>query len=201
MKKMITILISVGLVLGVAGCGTRKSMVVLIPDTDDHVGQVVVANKSGQQVLDEANQSVQVTDQKTPPGEITTLSTDEIRSTFSEALAAQPLPPAKFILYFLQNSNELTDESKTMLPQIIQTFRERKATDIVISGHTDTFGEKDYNYELALYRAKVLRDILVVNGADPANIKVVSHGEGNPLIKTEDEVEEPKNRRVEVVIK
>jgi outer membrane protein OmpA-like peptidoglycan-associated protein len=104
---------------------------------------------------------VQITDQETTPSEITILSDDEIRTTFSEALAAQPLLPVKFILYFLQDSNELTDESKAILPQIIQTIQKRGATEIVISGHTDTFGEKEYNYVLALYRAKVLRDILV----------------------------------------
>lgn len=200
MKKIITILISVGFVLIVVGCGTR-SMIVLIPDPDGHVGQLVVANEGGQQVLNEANQSVQVTGQKTFPNEVTKLSADEIHSAFSDALAAQPLLPAKFILYFLQDSNELTDESKTALSQIIQTIQERNSTDIVISGHTDTFGEKDYNYELALYRAKVLFGILVANGVVPANITVVSHGEGSPLIKTDDDVTEPRNRRVEVLIK
>jgi len=35
----------------------------------------------------------------------------------------------------------------------------------------------------------------------PANITVTSHGEGNPLIKTADNVSEPRNRRVEVVIR
>ncbi len=176
-------------------------MVVLIPDPDGNVGQVVVTNEGGQQVLDDTNQSVQITDQETTPSEITILSDDEIRATFSEALAAQPLLPVKFILYFLQDSNELTDESTAVLPQIIQTIQKRGATEIVISGHTDTFGENEYNYVLALYRAKVLRDILVSNGAVLSNITVTSHGEGNPLIKTEDNVAEPRNRRVEVVIK
>ncbi len=200
MKKITTVIISVGFIVALAGCGTR-SMVVLIPDPDGNVGQVVVTNEGGQQVLDDTNQSVQITDQETTPSEITILSDDEIRATFSEALAAQPLLPVKFILYFLQDSNELTDESTAVLPQIIQTIQKRGATEIVISGHTDTFGENEYNYVLALYRAKVLRDILVSNGAVLSNITVTSHGEGNPLIKTEDNVAEPRNRRVEVVIK
>jgi outer membrane protein OmpA-like peptidoglycan-associated protein len=200
MKTIINTLVSVGLVLVLAGCGAR-SMVVLIPDPDGNVGQLLVANDGGQQVLNEKNQSVQITDKKTAPGKITTLSNEEIRSTFSDALAAQPLPPAKFILYFLQDSDELTDESKSILPQIIQVIHKRGSTDIVISGHTDTVGAKEYNYKLALDRAKVLYGIMVANGAVPANINVTSHGEGNPLIKTADEVAEPRNRRVEEVIK
>ena len=66
---------------------------------------------------------------------------------------------------------------------------------------TDTVGSKEYNYKLSLDRAKVLSDILIANGAVPSNITVTSHGEGNPLVKTADEVAEPRNRRVEVVIK
>jgi outer membrane protein OmpA-like peptidoglycan-associated protein len=202
MKKFTTLLIiSLGVVLGLAGCGPRKSLVVLIPDADGHVGQLVVANEGGQQVLNKANQSVLVTDRQSPPSEITILSDDEIHSIFSDVLEAQPLPPAQFMLYFLEDSNELTDESKAILPEIIQTIRKRGSTDIVITGHTDTFGAKEYNYKLARYRAKVLSDILVAHGVVSANITVTSHGEGNPLIKTDDGVIEPRNRRVEVVIK
>ena len=200
MKTFIYTLASLGLVLFLTGCCAR-SMVVLIPDPDGNVGQLVVTNEGGRQVLNKTNQSVQMTDRKTAPGKVTTLSDEEIRSTFSDALAAQPLPPVKFILYFLRDSNELTDESKAVLPQIFQTIRKRGSTDIVISGHTDTVGTHQYNYQLSLDRAQVTSEILVANGAVPANITVSSHGEGNPLIKTADEVAEPRNRRVEVVIK
>jgi outer membrane protein OmpA-like peptidoglycan-associated protein len=200
MKKVFNTLTILGFVLILAGCGAR-SMVVLIPDPDGNVGQLLVSNEKGQQVLNKANQSVQVIDKNTAPGNVTTLSDAEINSTFSAALAAQPLPPATFILYFRQDANELTDESTAVLPQIIQTIQKRRSTDIVITGHTDTVGKKDYNYQLALERAKVLYDIIVANGAVPADITVTSHGEGNPLIKTDDEVAEQKNRRVEVVIK
>ena len=200
MKKMINILASLCLVLVLTGC-RAKSLVVLVPDPDGNVGQLVVANEGGQQVLNKANQSVRITDRKTAPGQVTTLSSEEIRSTFSDALAAQPLPPVTFILYFLQDSNELTDESKAVLPQIFQTIQKRGSTDIVISGHTDTVGTRDYNYKLALERAQVTSEILSANGAVPANITITSHGEGNPLIKTADDVAEPRNRRVEVVIK
>jgi len=189
-----------GLVLFLAGCGAR-SMVVLMPDPDGNVGQLSVTNEGGQQVLTEKNQSVKVMDQKTSPGKVTTLSDKEIQSTFSDALAAQPLQPITFILYFLEGSDELTDESKGLLPQIIQTIQKRGSIDIVISGHTDTVGEKEYNYKLSLERAQATYKILVANGAIPANITVTSHGEGNPLIKTADEVAEPKNRRVEITIR
>lgn len=88
-----------------------------------------------------------------------------------------------------------------MLPQIIQTIQQRGFPDIVISGHTDTVGDKEYNYTLGMERAQTTAEIMIAHGALPDNIRATSHGEGNPLIKTADEIAEPKNRRVEVVIK
>lgn len=200
MKRVISILIGIAFIGGLAGCG-GKSMVVLLPDLDGNVGRVVVATDGGQQILSEANQSVQAKGRKTPPGEVRKLSADEIWSTFSDVLAAQPLPPVKFILYFVSNSNELTSQSRTVLPQIIQAIQERDPADIVISGHTDTVGSIGFNEKLSLDRARVIYDILVANGATPANITVAAYGKGHPLVETSDNVPEPRNRRVEVMIK
>ena len=182
------------------GC-CANSTVVLIPDYDGHVGQLLVATEGGKQVLSEANQSVEVMDRKEAPGKVTTISGERIRSIFSEALDARPLPPITFILYFLPATNELTDDAKAVLSEIIKTARSRPSGDIIISGHTDTVGEKDYNYNLALERAQTASQILVAHGVNAAAITVVSHGEGNPLIKTADEIDEPRNRRVEVTIR
>ncbi len=200
MKKMVFTIVSAGLVLLSAGCGP-KNLFVLIPDPDGNVGQMEVTTDGGKQVLTGANQSVQVKDRKSAPSQITVLSDEAIRSTFSDALDAQPRPPATFILYFLKDSNELTAESNALLSQIIQSIEKKNSKDIVISGHSDTVGSNEYNYRLSLDRAKVLADILVAKGAVSDCITITSHGEGNPLVKTADDVEEPRNRRVEVVIK
>ena len=200
-KRIIPILVCFCLILVLAGCGTKSTTLVLLQDPDGNVGQVVMVTEGGQQVLTEADQSVHARGRKAPPSEVTKLSADEIKSTFSEALAAQPLMPAKFILYFLNDSSELTSKSKTALPQIIETIQERRSTDIVISGHTDTVGASDYNYKLSSDRAKAVYKILVAKGVVPTNITATSHGKGNPLIKTGDNVPEPRNRRVEVVIR
>jgi outer membrane protein OmpA-like peptidoglycan-associated protein len=186
--------------LTICACGS-KSTVVLIPDPDGYVGKLEVSNQGGTQTLDEANQAVAVKNKTTAPATPKKLNQSEINATFSEVLAARPMPPAKFILYFLPDSNLLTNESEALLPEIIQTIQARRSDDIVISGHTDTVGSKEYNYRLSLERAKTMFDILVANGAVPDHIKVTSHGEGNLLVKTPDEVAEPGNRRVEVVIR
>lgn len=200
-NQFIQISLSLAILLSLAGCGS-KSMVVLLPDTNGDVGQVVVSTKGGEQILSKANQSVQAQGESESIGKVKVLTKEKINSTFSEALAAEPTPPELFILYFRHNSDELTDESTALTHELVQAIQKRVVTpDVVISGHTDTVGEMDYNYKLSLERAEVVYKILVAQGVAPANIIVTSHGEGNLLVKTGDNVEEPKNRRVEVVIK
>lgn len=200
MKYKNFLLISFVFILIISACGT-KSTVVLIPDPDGHVGKLEVSNQSGTQILDQANQSVAIKDKTTAPATPTKLSQSDIQADFSDVLDARPLPPERFILYFLPDSNQLTKESEALLPQIIHTIQKRPLDDIVISGHTDTVGSKEYNYRLSLERARTMFGILIANGAAPDRIKVTSHGEGNLLVKTTDNVAEPRNRRVEVVIR
>jgi len=200
MSRILVFLTGLGVLALLAGCAAR-STVVLIPDPDGNVGQVVVANERGQQVLNEANQAVTVTGRKAPPGAVRTMTTDEVRSVFSDALAARPLPPARFILYFLMDSDVLTRESMAIVPEVLETIRKRSPVDIVISGHTDTVGTNEYNYRLGLDRTKAIYGILVAKGVAASSITATSHGEGNPLVKTGDNVPEPRNRRVEIVVR
>ena len=55
--------------------------------------------------------------------------------------------------------------------------------------------------EQILLRAEKVAKALVSIGIPEEAISVSSHGEGNPLVPTEDEVPEPKNRRVEVFVR
>ena len=73
--------------------------------------------------------------------------------------------------------------------------------DISVIGHTDTAGDKEYNFELSKRRAIAVKNLLVKQGVIKNFIKTTSHGEKNPLIKTGDNVIEPRNRRVEVIVR
>jgi len=189
--KRITLLI-LSLIL-LAGCGQK---VVLLPDLNGDVGQVTVTSHSGETVtLNQANQTVSGKD------DVYTMSEAEVQSTFSEALAAQPEPTAKFLLYFFSDSTKLTAESKKILPEIMESYRTRSSTDVSIIGHTDTVGEKQYNYDLSLRRALNIKKKLEKEGMPADIIQTTSHGETNPLIPTPDGKREPKNRRVEVLVR
>jgi len=51
-----------------------------------------------------------------------------------------------------------------------------------------------------LRRANAVKNALVKEGVAPEAISVIGRGKLNPLVPTKDQVREPQNRRVEIVI-
>ena len=200
----------VGGVLGLmllASCATsvpppvpKQSIFLVIPDPEGKVGQITVTNQTGTQVLNQPRQASTVQSANDAPSPPATLQETEIKQIFGEALAAQPSAPARFILYFKDDSDELTPESEILLPEVFRTVHDRGALDISVIGHTDTIGTRDYNYQLSLRRARKVADMLVKQGVDRKMLDIESHGEDNLLVKTGDQVREPRNRRVEITV-
>ena len=182
------------LLLTLCGCG--KQTVVLLPDLNGNVGEVVVTPHEGKPVvLDKARQTLK------GKSSVSTMDEKDLAKNFKDVLAAQPEPTARFLLYFYHDSTKLKKSSQKLLPEIIKAYHDRSSTDISVIGHTDTVGDKNYNYKLSLRRAKKIGAYLMKKGVPEDEIQTVSHGEENPLIKTRDGKSEPKNRRVEVLVR
>ena len=71
---------------------------------------------------------------------------------------------------------------------------------VFLTGHTDSLGPVDANYELGLKRAKVIKNILVSKGVPAERIMVSSKGEESPLMPNDTKQNRAKNRRVELKI-
>jgi outer membrane protein OmpA-like peptidoglycan-associated protein len=125
----------------------------------------------------------------------------EVTRRFGTLRDAMPLPPARFVLQFVENRDELTPEAREMLPAILQAVRERRSTDISVVGHTDTTDESDANYRLGMRRAERVASFLRENGVSPESLSLASHGESDLLVKTPDNVSEQRNRRAEVLVR
>ena len=184
-----------------SGCASRDNIIVLLPDKDGSVGSIKFTNQKGSATLEKVGRALCITDMQTMPSESTPINDGKVEKIFAEAIAVQPQPPVRYILYFKFDSNELTQEANALLLEALDTIHERGSMDIIISGHTDKAGAKEYNLLLSLKRARQVRDILISRSVAPENIHTSSHGEGNPLISTADNVFEPKNRRVEVIVR
>ncbi|MFH1216661.1 MAG: OmpA family protein [Pseudomonadota bacterium] len=200
MKIAVHILFCLVLAVVFVGC-SEKNVFVLLPDQDGKVGSIEVANNKGNMVINAQGDTVEVAGPDSAPKAVAPMGEEEFNTIFRGALGAEPRQPQSFLLYFKTGGSELTDQSAALFPEILESIRARDSRDISVIGHSDRAGSKEYNFALSTKRAEYVRDQLVEKGADASLIDVSSHGEGNPLIPTEDDVEEPRNRRVEVVIR
>jgi outer membrane protein OmpA-like peptidoglycan-associated protein len=135
------------------------------------------------------------------PAAVTVMSESDVNRLFGEALAALPPPARHFTLYFRFESDELTDDSRALLPEVLETVKHHVVPDVAVVGHTDTMGAKRANVALGLKRATMVRDLLIRAGLDRTLIEATSHGETDLLVRTANDTAEPRNRRVEISVR
>jgi outer membrane protein OmpA-like peptidoglycan-associated protein len=179
----------------------NHDLIVLLSDPGSNtVGRATVSNSGGTVELAAAGDSTLVAPKK-PPIPVVTLSEADVRRIFGKALAALPPAPQAFTLFFRFGSEELTDKSRKLVRNVLRSVRNRPFPDVVVHGHTDTTGTRKRNMELGLKRANLVRTLLIEAGLDASSIEVTSHGEQELLVQTADEVFEPRNRRVEILVR
>ncbi|WP_340118739.1 OmpA family protein [Pelagibius sp. 7325] len=197
---MTRLILTFGLLFSLAACAGQNRFV-LLEEEDGSVGAITVENAAGSQTVTEAGDATQVASATAAPSEPQALSEAEIQQTWGASLQASPLKPRSFLLYFVFGTDVLTEESRTQLPAILDSLREYPAPEVAVIGHTDRVGPAAVNERLARDRAEAMRALLLQEGLDPNLMTVSSHGEANPLVPTADEVPEPQNRRVEVMVR
>jgi outer membrane protein OmpA-like peptidoglycan-associated protein len=91
------------------------------------------------------------------------------------------------------------EDSYERIKKAIAEHKDLGAIKLFIAGHTDTVGTPAYNQELSRKRARAIGAWFKKRG-----LKLPVHyegfGESVPVVKTEDEVDEPKNRRADYIL-
>jgi outer membrane protein OmpA-like peptidoglycan-associated protein len=179
-----------------------QNLVVLLPNENGSAGSsIVVTNAGGSQELTEANTAVNVERADAAPGKPFKMDRSQIQSLFQSTLSFIPTPEARFNLYFLLGGTELTPDSVATLPRIFESYKERHSTDVSIIGHTDTTGDSAANLRLGQARAEQIAKMIQALGVDRTYIFTESHGANDLLVPTKENVAEPRNRRVEVIVR
>jgi peptidoglycan-associated lipoprotein len=190
-----------GILALMGGCATRGTTVTLLPDEDGHVGAVIVSSATGSQKIAEGFSSVHVGSARKAPSAVKSVGQQSVEASFSDLLKAQPLRSRSFVLHFVLDSTALTEESKALLPQVLQTVHERAPTEITVFGHADASGSESHNFKLSMDRARIVADLL--RRAEPAlgPIDIQAFGDRAPVVVPADpRAPEPRNRRAEIVI-
>ena len=199
MKRMVG---RIGLVLSIVlggclgGCST-PSYLVLLPNPDGSVGKVVLQGAAGGQVVNQAQHGVLLDGSKAPAP----VSNETLERDFGAAMKARPALPEVFIVYFQSQGTGLTAQSQALLPYIAERIMARKTVDLSIVGHTDTMGPDIINEMLALRRAHTVVRYLRDMGVNNVPMVVESYGKRMLRVPTPDKTSEPRNRRVEIMVR
>jgi len=178
---MTRILISAALAVLLVGCGSK--------DVKEE-GAPVESRKP------EAVTAPPVT--KAPPQEPTT------GSVRTESVAVNPLKDPSNILsrrtvYFDYDSSVVRDEFKPVVTAHAKFLTDNRGRRVVIQGHTDERGSREYNLALGQRRADSVKRMMMLLGAADNQIETVSFGEEKPVVMGTDESAWAKNRRAEIV--
>jgi outer membrane protein OmpA-like peptidoglycan-associated protein len=197
LPKVAALLLAAGLA---AGCAApRPALFAVIPGADGHVGAIVVERRGEKRVIDSAYGAQRI--RADGYLEDARLDAVMVREQFGSTLAALPGKPAKFVLYFLEGKDELTPDSKVELELVFAELKRRPLPDIAVIGHTDTVGGLSYNDQLSRARADRTREMLVGLGIPAERIEAAGRGKRELLVPTEENVPEPRNRRVEINVR
>jgi len=180
-----------------------ETTVIVVPSRHDgHVGAVVVTRGEQSQVLNTAYASARsgetgrLRQASLKPREI-----EEIRKTFAAASAALPPKAVTYKLYFDFASEDLTAESNRTLDTILNEVANRDSAEIIVVGHSDSPGTAEANEALSLRRAERMREQIIARGVSGGIITAVGVGNRDPEVQTDANVEEERNRRVEITVR
>jgi OmpA-OmpF porin, OOP family len=181
--------LALGLLALLSACAP-STRVTLLPQADGKPSAVDVSTGQGAQAITQPYQVAVVgrggalsLDSTTP---------EQVQKAYPALLALQPPPAERFVLEFEPGTSQLT---------VVTRAQARAGGDIVVTGHTDRQGSVEANDRLSLERARAVRALLIAQGLQPERIEAVGRGEREPLVPTEDEVVEPRNRRAEVLVR
>jgi outer membrane protein OmpA-like peptidoglycan-associated protein len=180
-------------------CASKpQGSVVLLPDAQGRDTAVLVTQGGGQLLLDQPYAAAELTDKGPLKA---TSSAEQVQARYGAALAARPLPPQEFTLYFVEGKDEFTEASRRAFDGVLGEIARRPVPDVLVIGHTDKVGSDAFNDALSRQRAEVVRKALVARGIAADSIVVVGRGKREPIVPTADGVAEARNRRVEILVR
>ena len=101
---------------------------------------------------------------------------------------------------FESNSTTMLPRGRATLDQLITLLRRAPPTAIEIGGHTDKYGEPDYNLELSRRRAEAVRHYFISHGLTN-QFTAVGYGASRPLSVAQTRAGLQQNRRIELRVK
>ena len=129
-----------------------------------------------------------------------TASSSSASSSAADKTPAEKLAQVGDTVNFDFDSAELTVSARSTLNRQAAFLSLNPDLMIVIEGHADERGTREYNLALGDRRATAVRDYLVAKGINSARVRTVSYGKERPAAAGSDEAAWTKNRRAATVL-
>ena len=102
------------------------------------------------------------------------------------------------LVYFDYDSYVIKPEFQALIDTHARYIRADRSRKVVIEGHTDERGGREYNLALGQRRAEAVRRALGLLGVADSQVEAVSFGKEKPAMTGGDEASWAKNRRAEI---
>ena len=103
-------------------------------------------------------------------------------------------------VYFKKGRYGLDSEAREILVRKAAWLKKNPDLKVVVEGHTDERGSKEYNFALGDLRAGAVKSFLIRQGVESPRLIAVSYGNERPIDTSRTEKGREKNRRVHFVI-
>lgn len=108
---------------------------------------------------------------------------------------------AKDRVFFGFDKSNLSAESVNVLKAQAEWLKANPNTKVVVEGHTDDRGTREYNLALGERRAVAVKNYLISRGVNADRIRVISYGKERPAVVGANEAAWAQNRRAVTVVK
>ena len=108
-------------------------------------------------------------------------------------------PLGQRVVYFDFDSSNLTPEAQRVVEAHAQYLTSNPGMAVVLEGHADERGTREYNLALGERRSNAVSQIFQAMGVAPDAIRTISYGEERPISMGQDESAWSLNRRVEIL--
>ena len=98
-------------------------------------------------------------------------------------------------VFFATNKSSLTTKARETLRKQATFLRKNKKLNVVIEGHADERGTREFNLALGERRANAAKDYLMTYGISGNRISVISYGKERPVDSGSNPLAWSKNRR------
>lgn len=102
------------------------------------------------------------------------------------------------VVYFDFDSFVVKDEFRGLIDAHARVLTAQRGKRLMIEGHTDDRGGREYNLALGQKRAQAVAKSLALLGVQEAQLEAVSYGKERPAVEGQDEAAWARNRRAEL---